>query len=727
MNSSTPEQAITAYARAGWPVCTPLPSGSKCPPTKGITGRAISIEERQAAAGTAWQKAPDNANVGLVLVAETTEFDVLALDVDHYGEKHGADELEALEAELGSLELESVPRSTRRGVDSRAAHFFFRVPHGLHWAGAACAGVDVIQPGHRYAVVWPSSVDGQTYTWFCGNDEIGIPAPDSLPWLPNAWVERLSQGPASERAARGEVAGYDDAVGWLKSRTRSGVAQPLAVNWANSSRHDAMNAAVLDEIGGSVHRGRPGVLATLDEIEREFVSALDATGERWRAFEFQDSVTSAVALVKGEIESGKRQNTNWRELEERLGPLEELACPSVIATQPQTPTYAAAPGSHGLIDLAPYVNGEVEPITPTVGRRTDGAALLYPGVIHSIHGYSGSGKSWVGLFLAAQVIQDGGDVLWIDYEQNERVIVQRLQTLGLSNSEIIDRFGYMRPEMFPHPDSDAADEFYGVLKTHRYTLAVIDSVGQSLSVAGLESNSNDDASLWHRLIPVPLAKAGAAVLQIDHVGKNTGDKSHAIGAQSKRGNVEVAFGAETTKAALRPGHTGKLEIIVYKDRHGELMAAGEQRGSGYHLATFVMQADDTCEFVPPSPPLSSTPETAAAKPGVLDGHSGLLEADPRHTATVAQINAAIALVLCERDGKDGVSLKAVRNGWQEFAPQRWHKDRAAIMAASTAQKHRGLKRIRGQRYRAQSESDTGVKHADVQAAKRLAEMVQSSE
>ena len=38
------------------------------------------------------------------------------------------------------------------------------------------------------------------------------------------------------------------------------------------------------------------------------------------------------------------------------------------------------------IDLGPYLDGTVRPVVPLLLPRTDGVALIYPGLTHSLHG-----------------------------------------------------------------------------------------------------------------------------------------------------------------------------------------------------------------------------------------------------------------------------------------------------------------------------------------------------
>ena len=726
MNTTT---LTSQYKAKGWAITTPLPHGAKYPPAKGVTGN-VDYLKRVKAAETAWDNAEPGCNIGLVMATDNPDFDVIAIDVDHYGDKHGADNLAELEPQLGSLELATVPRSTRRGADSRSAQFPFKVAKGYSWPTSVCEAVDIVQAGHRYSAVYPSVVDGEEYRWYLGENEIEIPAIDDLPWLSEAWQDYLKPTPARAAAHKADVSDFKAALAWLKERCLPGEAEAVEVN--PNARHDSMHTAVNELVSGAVFSGRPGVLASLKSLGKEFLAATD--GEN-REQEFKQSVIGAVAYAKGQIEAGEELETNWNELEARVGDFSALAEfnagfkalfaePEAVEVEEDTEPQVTA---HGLVDLTAILNGTYQPLQPTVGLLADGTALLYPGEIHDIHGYSGSGKSWVGLALAVQEIKAGKGVLWVDYEQSPAIVVNRLRELGLSTEEIADQFGYMRPESFPFSGSQAELEYTAAL-ANTFSLVVLDGVNQSFSLAGFDTHSTDDANQWHRLVPLKAAKTGAAVVQIDHTVKNKeGDVTHAFGAQGKRANVAVSIGAVQTNAALRPGHTGKLDLVIYKDRHGELLGRSEPYKNGYHVATFVLNADNSFSFEPVTP---RSYEAFSQEPGVLDGHAELAATDPRHTATIGMLNTAIATVMCKRDNVDSLTPNAIQAGWQDLAPLRWNADKAAIKRALTKTRHTGLADVSTRadrlRLRPLNQTDSGVSLESLKAVETLVDYVQDS-
>lgn len=735
------EDVIHNYLEAGWPMVTAMPQGKKFPPLSDNTGRKVFHARQIGLAGYEWD---ETNNLGLVLATEASAgFDLIALDVDQYNDKTGADNLEELEEELGSLDLYNVVRSTRRGIDSRSAQYFFKAPKGYEYEGKACAGVEIVQAHHRFSAVYPSVVDGMGYRWYLAQDETEIPNVDDLPWLPEAWLDHLIKGNAKDPEHKANVANFGTAVTWLKARVMGGAAEALEVDWGQSSpRHDIMHGKVRQLVCRAVFNGRPGLIATLKKLQRDFTHQLKSTGDFTpdREGEFKKSVVSAVGYAKGQVDIGEVADVNWRELDERVGGVANCAMPDFaqwlgLNADDTATTEAEATGedeskptAHGLIDLSAILNGTYEPLQPTVGQLSDGTAWLYPGEIHDIHGYSGSGKSWVGLGLAAQEIKAGNGVLWVDYEQSPAIVVGRLRDLGLTVEEISERFGYMRPESFPFTGTAAEKEYSAVLEANPFSLVVLDGVNQSFSLAGYDTHSTDDANAWHRLVPLKAAKYGAAVVQIDHTVKNKeGDVTHAYGAQAKRSNVAVSIGAVATQQALKPGYQGKLELVIYKDRHGQLRARSQPYKNGDHIATFVMEKDNSFRFDPVNE-LAYSPLTKA---GVLDGHADLAADDPRHTAKIGTLNGAIATVLCKRNRVETLSPSEMKKGWQELAPVRWKEDQSTINKALTKSRRIGLAdastRQDRLRLRPLVEGDSGTSSEALAVVKTLADLALDSE
>jgi hypothetical protein len=220
------------------------------------------------------------------------------------------------------------------------------------------------------------------------------------------------------------------------------------------------------------------------------------------------------------------------------------------------------------VDLALVVAGvqagEIVGPVPELMKRTDGVPLLYPGEIHSLAGEPETCKGWIVLAGVADLINAGSDVLYLDFEDAVASIVTRLLALGADPDRIPAHLAYVRPT---EPFNTTA--FHALLE-RPYVLAVIDGLSEAYSLLGFEINSNDDASKFLAAIPRPLADKGAAVLEVDHVGRDRNSRGrYAIGAQHKLAGVAVAYGTDVIDAPSRIT-PGLVKLTMSKDRHGHV-------------------------------------------------------------------------------------------------------------------------------------------------------------
>ena len=238
------------------------------------------------------------------------------------------------------------------------------------------------------------------------------------------------------------------------------------------------------------------------------------------------------------------------------------------------------PPSWDPIDLTPILDGTYQPPEATLFTRTDGQALLYPGLVHDIHGESESGKSLLIQTECAKQIQTGQPVAYIDYESEPVAILERLQLMGATKQQIAQHFTYIRPEQDPYRKQELPS--FQNLLTQTFTLIVLDGVTDALGQAGAASKDNDEIATWHRKIPRTLAKhTGAAVVLIDHVTKNNDTRGRfAIGGQTKMAAIDGASYLAETKQPLGRGLQGEISLRVAKDRPGIIRAqSGTYRAS----------------------------------------------------------------------------------------------------------------------------------------------------
>ena len=242
------------YQAKGWSDILPIDAGTKGPPPAGYTGHNGTNV-------TATDRADWSDHEGNYAIRVPR--DVLGIDVDQYQGKHGAQTLKNFSDTNGPLP--TAPRSSAR--EGESGIYWYKVPAGLKWPGILGPDVELIQYGHRYAMVWPSihPGTGTSYQW---TDET-IPATDGLPTLPAAWVDALTGGELQGEIAKGDADPILDAL-------RANVGEPpcfamhrkLAAGLTemqNGSRHDTARdyTIALMRLGESGHKGAAGALAIL--------------------------------------------------------------------------------------------------------------------------------------------------------------------------------------------------------------------------------------------------------------------------------------------------------------------------------------------------------------------------------------------------------------------------------------------------------------------------------
>lgn len=230
---------------------------------------------------------------------------------------------------------------------------------------------------------------------------------------------------------------------------------------------------------------------------------------------------------------------------------------------------------------------------PTVGERTDGEFLVYPGTVNFLIGPPESGKSWCALVLAAEVLKNGGRVFWMDMDHNgAAALVYKLLDLGVPVNLLtdLDRFRLAEPD-----DADSVRLLIPEVVEFSPTLAVIDSVGEVIPAFGGNSNSDDDWTKINREVLTPLAGAGAAVVAIDHVAKNSESaRFGSTGTQAKKRSVGGVMLRVTVTRPFTPGRGGRADLTIVKDRPGALRAVSISTGKQEPLAaTFeLLETDD---------------------------------------------------------------------------------------------------------------------------------------
>lgn len=244
----------------------------------------------------------------------------------------------------------------------------------------------------------------------------------------------------------------------------------------------------------------------------------------------------------------------------------------------------SALGSWRPIDLDPYLNGQFATVEPTVLKRDDGRALFYPGRLNMLFAPSESGKTLLALHTSLEVIAAGERVVYLDFEDEPLNTIDRLRSMGASDDELRLQFTYIRPD---EPIATMQRDHWGGFKTTPVgeanaaaLAATLEAVDPALIIAdgmtsiyglhGLDSNNSvetDVITTWLK----SLARNGrTTVIIIDHMAKSAEKGSMPIGSQHKVSMVQGTLLQVWPTRQPILGSVGELELIVLKDRPGQV-------------------------------------------------------------------------------------------------------------------------------------------------------------
>lgn len=223
---------------------------------------------------------------------------------------------------------------------------------------------------------------------------------------------------------------------------------------------------------------------------------------------------------------------------------------------------------------------EDDPV-PTVLSVRNSFPLLYAGDLNSLIGEPNLGKSWIALHAAAEVLINGGRVLWIDYEEPRPTKLRsRLVALGVP-VEVWPSMSWISPRE-PLTDRRNSTRLGGYALVREqlsnsaepYQLVVIDAMAGLMAAEGLDENATDEVEYAYSILrDLFIATTGAAGLVLDHVTKSKEGRGRwAIGNQRKISGISGAgYYLEATapwkRATLDPVR-GSARLIVTKDRNG---------------------------------------------------------------------------------------------------------------------------------------------------------------
>lgn len=211
-------------------------------------------------------------------------------------------------------------------------------------------------------------------------------------------------------------------------------------------------------------------------------------------------------------------------------------------------------------NLSELWSSDIDFAKPTIGAFGDGCALFYENSSNCLIGPRGSSKSWIALFITAELIAQGWHVVYIDPESTAKRILWRLKYLGLDPEAGTARFHYLGTT-----DASKIAEAQRWSARHDNVFVVYDGLANAIASLGKEENSSAALEVLQAEVK-PFVDAGATTLTIDHTGKN--ESKGARGHSSKEAFFKGAvYQLETVKHFSR-GQGGHARLVLTKDNEG---------------------------------------------------------------------------------------------------------------------------------------------------------------
>lgn len=582
----TNAEAAQMYAKAGLHI-VPIKPGTKNPGSYLGQGWPARATDDLESVREWWERWPDAG-----IASHVGGCGLIVIDVDVP---------ENVPDWLWVLLESAVFRRTTTDSDSKRGHYFYRLrpgevfgcglgrlkpPKGERWGEVKCYGGAVVlgptqhpRDGGHYA-----TAPGGALSFLPAEIAQGLNAPD---------VNRDEPVDAGELAARVKAflgthtdndsphalepicKSFDptptnrhssmwDALCWAMREAKAG-------RFSATDAVDALRARWTDAIGGQYRGGDPD---EFDRMLRDAVAAADAAGTREelaaRAHGFTDAETCRAAL-DGIDSWAPAVADAWNDASDG------------------SPSWAP-------VDVRAARDSR-SVLLPTILARADGPCLFYRGRIHSVHGETESGKSWLVQCATAECLLIGEPVLYLDFEDEAGAVAERLVRLGVPADAVENPalFVYVHPET--PPTTERERQAFDALLNGTYSLAVVDGVTDSMALFGLSGMDADDVARWHRELPKAVAhRTGAAVVCVDHVAKDSQTRGRfALGSHHK---IAGLSGAAYVVEMLQPfavGQAGRASVRVGKDRPGRVRGLGSRwRKSDrtQHVADLLLDSTD---------------------------------------------------------------------------------------------------------------------------------------
>ncbi len=198
-----------------------------------------------------------------------------------------------------------------------------------------------------------------------------------------------------------------------------------------------------------------------------------------------------------------------------------------------------------------------------------GERIMRPGLRFIWFGSRGSGKSLAALIVSDQIIEAGGSVLYVDFENGARRQAERLNSIledrpPVARERFAERFDY-RPDVRLGQITDSYERAEWVAPFAGRDLVIVDSTARALAQLGLDENSTPDFGKFMANYVDPIAQQGSAVLLLDNTGWSETDRSR--GASGKWDMAELVY--KVTATDFAPDKAGTITLDRVRSRDGD--------------------------------------------------------------------------------------------------------------------------------------------------------------
>lgn len=243
----------------------------------------------------------------------------------------------------------------------------------------------------------------------------------------------------------------------------------------------------------------------------------------------------------------------------------------------------------------------------------------------SLFGPAGVGKSLLALDWSLQIARSGARVLYLDKENTERMIGERLKAMGAMAEDALNLAVIPFPDLRDLATKEGAEDLMKLVGAHRPDLIVLDTISK-FSTAGQAVQSDRWQSIYKETFE-PLMRRGVAIGQIDHTG--LADQTRERDSGAKRDNVSLAYSLlysgpgrlRMTRRKNRPGYGGDDAMTVIRSTSPTL---SHRIGQGGDVIDRLIAELDRLEV--PTSAGAPTAKTALREAGIAYASNDLTEA-----------------------------------------------------------------------------------------------------